>query len=337
MKGGFILQLSLLKTISREYEQKRMLAERNVEYLKQEVYEQQPRLIEIEQLMKTLGIQASKATLLANETEKEKILKELSSKMKALRKEKEALLKSCGVSLTPHYECEKCQDTGYITKDYTTEMCSCLKQKLLNESYHKSNLYRLQYDTFENFDDTRFSSVANHERYGTNLSPRENMQKIKQLSWQFIENFTAVDQKNLLFTGTPGIGKTYLSSCIANEILKRGYTVLYQTSSLLLDSIFDYKYNQKDSSTKELYEHLFQVNLLIIDDLGTENLTAAKFAELFTVINARLLNPNQKTIISTNLSLEELAKQYDDRMLSRLIGNFTICRFFGEDIRLQQH
>ncbi len=131
-----------------------------------------------------------------------------------------------------------------------------------------------------------------------------------------------------------GVGKTFISSCIANEIISKDYTVLYQTSSLLLNSIFEYKYSKQENS-KELYDSLFTVNLLIIDDLGTENLTSAKSEELFTIINSRLITPNTKTIISTNLSLNDLSATYDHRIISRLMGNFNIVRFYGEDIRLK--
>lgn len=330
------MTIDVLRTIEREYEQKRMIAEKNTEYLKNETYEKNPKLAEIDTLIKKLGIESTKSSLLANETEKEKILKDLESKIKTLRIEKENILKNCGVSLKPKYECEKCKDTGYITKDYVTTMCSCMKQKLINVSYNKSNLYRLQNDTFKNFNEALYSDTANINKYGTNISPKENIKKIKKISTEFIENFEDINQKNLLFTGTPGTGKTFLSGCIANKILDKGYTVLYQTAPLLLDCIFEYKFNQKDSASKELYDSLFNVNLLVIDDLGTENLTAAKYTELFNVINARLLNPKTKTLISTNLPLENLAKNYDDRVLSRLIGNFTICKFIGDDIRLKQ-
>ena len=329
------MNTDLLRSIEREYEQKRTLAEKNTEYLKNETYEKIPKLAEIDSMIKKLGIEASKASLISNEDEKIKIINELTDKIEALKAEKQSILNEQGISLSPRYECEKCKDTGYITVDYKTEMCSCMKQKFINESYNKSNLYRLKNDTFENFDETLYAEKANLEKYGANIAPRDNIRKIKELSLKFIENFEDANQKNLLFIGTPGVGKTFLSGCIANEIINKGYTVLYQTSPLLLDSIFEYKYNQKNASSKELYDSLFNVNLLIIDDLGTENLTAARFAELFTVINARLLNPKTKTIISTNLTLDKLAKNYDDRVISRLIGNFDICRFIGDDIRLK--
>ena len=192
----------------------------------------------------------------------------------------------------------------------------------------------LKNETFENLNLNLFSNIKNENKSKSELSPRENIEKIVKVSKEFINNFEQPTQKNLLFTGTTGIGKTYISSCIANEILKKGHTVLYQTAPVLLDNIFNYKYN--NNSSKELYDNLFNVNLLIIDDLGTENLTAAKFTEIFTILNSRLLTSNTKTIISTNFSLEELSKMYDSRILSRIIGNYSICRFFGDDIRLKR-
>lgn len=329
------MNTEIIRTLEREYEQKKSIAERNTEYLKNELYESNPKLLEIDSSIKKLGIEASKASLIADKDEREKIKKDLTQKINSLIKEKNSILDSCGVSLNPKYECEKCKDTGYITNGYKTEMCNCMKQKLINISYNKSNLYRLKDDNFSTFNDKLYSNKPDVSKYDTNISPRENINNIKKISMDFVENFDSSEQKNLLFTGSTGIGKTFLSSCIANEILNKGYTVLYQTAPVLLDTIFEYKYNQKNSS-KELYDELFETNLLIIDDLGTENLTPTKFAELFNLINARLLNPMTKTIISTNFSLETLAKKYDNRITSRLIGNFTICKFFGEDLRLKK-
>ena len=134
--------------------------------------------------------------------------------------------------------------------------------------------------------------------------------------------------------GYAGTGKTYLSSCVANELIKKGYSVLYQTAPVLLDDIMRYKYDT--NSSHELYENLFNVNLLIIDDLGTENASGAKFTEIFTIINARMLKPDTKTIISTNFTLKELSKIYDTRIMSRLIGGFDILGLFGNDLRLKK-
>ena len=132
-------------------------------------------------------------------------------------------------------------------------------------------------------------------------------------------------------------GKTYLSSCIANELLKKGKTVLYQTAPIMLDSIIDYRFG-KNTTSKDIYESLLNVDLLIIDDLGTESMNSMKFTELFNIINSRLLNSNNKitkTIISTNLSLQNLLDNYDERIVSRIVGNYNICYFYGDDIRFK--
>ena len=322
-----------IKKIERQYEIKRNQADALFISEKKAIYDSTPKLAEIDREITKKGIQTAKLSLNLTSIEREHSIKQLQQEILSLKREKEKILNQLNISLMPKYSCHKCNDTGYILKNGLSEMCSCMKQELLNEAYNKSNMHSLQNETFENLDLTLFSELPNPEKYKSELSPRQNIQKIIKLSKEFVENFNNPEQKNLLFTGTTGIGKTYISSCIANDIIKNGYNVLYQTSPILLDSIFCYKYN--NSASKDLYNNLFSVNLLIIDDLGTENLTAAKFTEIFTILNARLLTSNTKTIISTNFSLEELSKMYDTRILSRLIGNFSICRFFGEDIRLR--
>lgn len=322
------------KRIEREYEQKRNIANQKYRDLKEAIYSSTPRLREIDVEIAKIGIQTAKLSISVS-VDKEKTAKELRTKLNSLKAEKEAILNQLEVELKPKYSCEKCQDTGFYTENGTTHMCPCFKQELINESYSKSNLYKLKEESFDKVNLALFSDVPLPEKYKTDVSPRENMKKIIDFSREFINKFDSPNQKNLLFTGTPGVGKTFMSSCIANEIINKNYTVLYQTSSLLLNSIFDYKFSKEDNS-KELYDSLFSVNLLIIDDLGTENLTSAKFEELFTVINSRLITSYTKTIISTNLSLEELAQTYDHRILSRLMGNYNIIRFYGDDIRLKK-
>ncbi len=132
------------------------------------------------------------------------------------------------------------------------------------------------------------------------------------------------------------MGKTFLSSCIANEMIKKGKTVLYQTAPIMLDNIIDYKFGK---TSNNIVSTINSVDLLIIDDLGTETKNNLKITELFNIINSRLLNQNNtitKTIISTNLSLQELYNNYDERILSRIIGNYEACYFFGDDIRIKK-
>lgn len=191
-------------------------------------------------------------------------------------------------------------------------------------------------ENFNTFDIAFYSKVVDQEKYNSLKSPLENIKNIKKIAEDFCQNIGNKEQKNLLFIGNTGTGKTFLSNCIAKEVMNQGFTVLYQTAPILMDMVVEAKFAyQKDIKLKEQYEKVFEVDLLIIDDLGTENLNNMKFTELFNIINTRLLK-NKKTVISTNLMLPELANTYDERVISRLIGNYIICKFFGDDIRLKK-
>ena len=140
-------------------------------------------------------------------------------------------------------------------------------------------------------------------------------------------------QKNLLFVGNTGLGKTFLANAIAKKMLDNAKSVIYQTAPIFMDKIMEFKFSQ--GADKSQYYKIFDVDLLIIDDLGTETMTNNKYTELFNIINTRLLN-NKKILISTNLTLNELYERYDERVISRLIGEFRICKFVGDDIRLKK-
>ena len=138
-----------------------------------------------------------------------------------------------------------------------------------------------------------------------------------------------------MFCGQTGLGKTFLSNCIAKELLEKNKTVLYQTAPIMLDMIIKSMF--ENNST--LMDNLLNVDLLIIDDLGTETLSEVKFTKLFNIINTRILNQSQKitkTIISTNLSLQDMYDIYEERIISRIIGNYNACYFFGDDIRIKK-
>lgn len=327
---------SNLKNLLTEYEKKRMQAIYDAENRKNELYKFHPKLQQIDDELSKTAIDISKKILTSKDTS---LLNELNQKVSALKKEKTDILISLGKDenyLKPNYECMDCLDTGYITNNYESSMCHCLKQKLFNLEYNKSNLSNLEKENFEHFSFDLYSDEINEEKYHSKMSPRKNIEFIYKLSQKFIENFDNSDEKNLLFTGNTGLGKSFLSSCIANELLKKGKTVLYQTAPVMLDTIMDYRFGKANTS-KDIYDNLLNVDLLIIDDLGTECINNMKFSELFNIINTRLLNSNKitKTIISTNLSLDNLFSTYDERIVSRLVGNYNICYFFGEDIRFK--
>ena len=130
-----------------------------------------------------------------------------------------------------------------------------------------------------------------------------------------------------------------MSNCIANELLKKGKTVLYQTAPVLLESVINYKMSKNKSSIDNIYNSVLNCDLLIIDDLGTESLNIMKLSELFTILNTRILNLNNKvtkTIISTNLDINDIFRIYEERIGSRIIGYYDIYRFFGEDLRFKR-
>lgn len=328
---------SNLKTLLTEYDKKRMRAIFNAHQRKITLYKQSPRLQELDDEISKEAIEISKKMLSSKDA---RLLDDLNKKIAKTKKEKKNILISLGKPLNyldPIFECSDCKDTGYITNSYETVMCHCLKQKLFDLEYNKSNISNLNIDNFEHFSFDLYSNEIDEKKYNSKISPRRNIELIYNLSKRFIENFDNPNQKNLLFTGNTGLGKSFLSSCIANEILKQGKTVLYQTSPIMFDSIIDYRFG-KDNISKDIYDNLLSVDLLIIDDLGTESMNKMKFSELFNIINSRLLNNNKitKTIISTNLSLNNLFSTYDERIVSRFIGNYDICLFFGDDIRLKK-
>lgn len=325
----------VLQDLLKQYEQKRIKYEREQESKKQEIYAKNPKLKEIDLELANASICAAKSILSSNKNQ----VVDLKNKIKKLKEEKENILKSCGKTLDDlsiKYDCESCKDTGYIFENNYSVMCKCLKQKIFDIEYNKSNLNILKNQTFENFNLDLYSDEKNKEKYGSNLSPRQNAEKIKKAALKFAENFDDINQKNLLFSGGTGLGKTYLSNAIVSALLEKGKTVLYQTAPVMLDTLISNMFNKENDNS--FSENLLNVDLLVIDDLGTETMNSMKFTEIYKIINTRLLNPDgkiTKTVISTNLDLQGLFNTYDERLVSRFIGYYDIYRFFGDDIRLK--
>ena len=161
----------------------------------------------------------------------------------------------------------------------------------------------------------------------------KNIITIKTKCIEFVNNFDNPDTKNLLFTGNTGLGKTFMCNCIAKSLLDKGHLVIYQTAFKMFEIIEEYKFhNINNSISKENYNNLFECDLLIIDDLGTELTNTFTVSELFMILNTRLLN-KKKTIISTNFSLSKLAETYTERISSRIFDKFTLVKFVGKDLR----
>ena len=325
-----------LQSLLIEYDQKRNRAIIDAENRKVELYTEIPGLEKLDNDINSISIRTIKSILT---TKNPNAPKELQKELSVLKNKKIDLLKNAGKSmddLAPHFECSNCNDTGYIKTSNGSVLCPCIKQRLYNIQYNNSNIYDLENQNFSKFRFDFYSDTPDPEKYNSKISPRENMIKIKELCNHFIDNFDDPNENNLLFCGNPGLGKTFLSSCIANEIIKKGKTVLYQTAPIMLDNIIDYKFGK---NSNDIVKSINNADLLIIDDLGTEAKNNLKITELFNIINSRLLNQNNKitkTIISTNLSLQDLYGTYEERILSRIIGSYTACYFFGDDIRIKR-
>lgn len=328
---------STLKDLLKEYEIKRINAELIAEQKRNELYFSNKKLQEIDEKLHKISFSKIKSILNNSDNSTD----DLEENINKLKIEKEKILSQLNTSmedLKPQYECSLCNDTGFITNQNSSELCSCIKQKMFDIEYNKSNLGNLDKDHFGNFNINLYSDEINQEKYNSKISPKTNILNVKNIIDNFIDNFDSPDEKNLLFTGNTGLGKTFLSNCIANEVLKMGKTVLYQTAPIMLDTIIDYRFG-KNNVPENIYDNILNVDLLIIDDLGTESMNSMKFTELFTIINSRLLNQNRhitKTIISTNLSINNLFDTYNERIASRFVGYYNICRFFGDDIRFKK-
>lgn len=325
-----------LRKLLAEYNEKRNKAIFDANQRKLDIYKKYPDLEKIDNDISTYSIKTIQSIL--TEPNKSKVT-DLKKTLNELKAKKTELLNKHNVSRSdfePSYECKKCNDTGFVKKGNDTEFCSCIKQRLYNIQYNASNIYDLKNQNFKNFKLTYYSTKVDQEKYDQPLSPRDNMKKIIEICNHFVENFDDPNENNLLFCGSPGLGKTFLSSCIANELIQKGKTVLYQTASQMLESVINTKFGKYDS---DFINTINTVDLLIIDDLGTETPNKMKIDELFTIINQRLLNQDNhitKTIISSNLLMQNLYEIYEERICSRLIGNYNICLFYGEDIRIKK-
>lgn len=326
-------------SIAREYEIRQKRALDACEERKTQLYAEIPELLDIEDSIHKLGLKYNRMILLSGQSEQ--ILFELSRNIEMLKQEKERILTSSNINpkvLVPQYQCSKCLDTGYITDESGTVRCSCYKQQLIHHLFSMSNINLLGEETFETFNEMLYPDEIDSSKYGIAISPRENIVTTKNICMAFAGNIDDPEQKNLFFSGRTGVGKTFLSLCIARELLNKGRTVLYLTAPMLFEIITEYKLKafKEENYDADKYQSLFSVELLIIDDLGTETLSDSRYAELLNILNSRQ-NKNAisacKTIISTNLDPKKLYELYTERIMSRIMGHFDRLVLAGKDIR----
>lgn len=283
-----------------------------------------PELNTINRKLAQIGLNISK-TFFASQNPKEDI-DLLRTESLALQEEKKNLLKKNGYdenALAIKYTCPACEDTGFING----RRCKCFINLLKDIEREKiEKIAPLKECTFETFNTLYYPEISEKNEE----SPRKKVEKIKSSCIKYATNFTK-GSKNLFFMGGTGLGKTHLSLAIANVAINKGYSVIYGTAQNILGDLQNENFGRLDN-LKYRENEILDVDLLILDDLGTEFKNAYTVSCLYNIINTRL-SAKLPTIISTNYSIDEIEKIYDQRTTSRIIGDYSTLILTGNDIR----
>ena len=312
--------------LMRTYEQKQLDNEFQLRKRYEKAYALIPELEEMDHSISSLSVKKARLLLDGDQT----ALSSLKSELKELSARKPALLKAHGLPanyLELHYQCRDCKDTGYIDG----RKCHCFKQAIINTVYAQSNIREIL--KRENFDRFSYSYYSDEDiSPTTGLSALATARHAVEECHRFIDAFDNKPQ-NLFFYGGTGVGKTFLTNCVAKELLDKGYSVIYFTAFQLFD-ILSKGVFEKDADAIAAHQNIFDCDLLVIDDLGTELSNAFTTSQLFLCVNERLLR-HKSTIISTNLSLQQIADIYSERTFSRICGDYTMIMLFNQmDIRI---
>ena len=302
------------ESISRALEEKEQLLKKETahyEALIDELSDENPEFLKTVRELSATGARLAITALGGDENK----FNALTEKLKALSEKKKEMLKAAGIGAIK-YECEKCRDTGYIDG----KLCECVKKRAKNIILSgMQKTVPLDKCSFENFD------LA----YYKDPSAQKRMTAILKLCREFALGFNGNTAENLLFMGNTGLGKTHLSLSIASEVIKKGYNVVYGSAYNLFSEMESEHFAQH---TNKRYENVIACDLLIIDDLGGEFVSPYIQSLIYNIVNTRLLY-KKPTVISTNLSMQEIENIYTPRTASRLIGEYTAKKFLGEDIR----
>ena len=315
---------NIYKKIYDEYSQKYLIARQRAQERAGELHTRIPEIARIDSELSKVGLEIFSASL-AGENYKERLDK-VREKNLALQERRAELLKANGYPVDysdVKYECTKCSDTGFI--DNT--MCSCMKEALTLAGIENSGFAELvRTQSFDNF---------SLDYYSQNIKFHERMRMNVEFLKDYAENFNAKDARSILLMGGTGLGKTHLSSAVARKIIEKGSDVFY-TGAIDLFSTFEVqRFKSYSNESDELIERYFECDLLIIDDLGTEMINQFSVSTLYNLLNDRLMR-KKPTIVSTNLSKDDIQKKYTDRITSRLFGEYNVLFFMGTDVRAQK-
>ena len=316
------------KRIRAEYDTKALMAQRAADGRREEVESKIPGLRELDERLATFGLRIMKQAMEGGNTEE--ALEQLREENQRILTQRRQLLQLHGYPedyCKPHYECDRCQDSGYVG----IRMCACMRRRLTEAGLESSGLGNLmKKQAFENF---------SLEYYRQNAAQYAQMKEHFQAVRGYAEGFTMEGENtpdSLLFMGGTGLGKTHLSTAVARTVIERGYDVFYNSAVGMISDFETRRFGNAiaiaDADNTERY---ITCDLLILDDLGTEVVNQFTQSTLYYVINTRL-NAGRPTIISTNLTGNDLRKTYSDRITSRLMGEYRIIPFFGTDIRKQK-
>lgn len=313
--------------IMQGYERRQLQNRRLHQKRLKELYDKQPQLKTIEDTIAETSV-ASARKMLDGDTQ---ALAALKQELANLRLRRSELLAQSGYDASyfePIYTCKDCRDTGYVDG----EKCHCFKQAVINTVYSQSNIREIL--ARENFGTFSYDYYSDEEvNPATGLSSLDTAQRAVEEAWRFIRDFDN-KPKNLFLYGDTGVGKTFLSNCIAKELLEHGNSVIYFTAFQFFD-ILSKGVFERDADAIAAHQNIFDCDLLIIDDLGTEFANSFTTSQLFLCVNERILR-QKSTIISTNLNMNQMVDLYSERTLSRISSNYSIIKLFGDDIRIKK-
>ncbi len=314
-------------SIMREYDNIRTSNQHILDERYDEVYNQLPQLKNIDEQIISFSMQNAKARILGEAADNN-----LNEQLTQLNNKKAGCLASIGRPadyLDGIYTCPLCKDTGYIGQ----ERCSCFKKKAIELVYHDSNLKNItQSENFNTFSYDWYQD--DNPNPVTGLTPRDNIKKVVTIAKEFVKKFDN-EFSNIVFYGSTGTGKTFLSNCIAKELLDTSHSVIYLTAIELFDKLSKKDFNKEaryNDPSDFAADYLTECDLLIIDDLGTEVSNTYTSSRLFYLINERLLR-KKSVVISTNFSLNEFRDAYSERVFSRIASSYSFVNIFGKDIR----
>lgn len=317
------------KRIRAEFDTKALEAQKEAEGRREEIYAAIPEVRLLDQRLSTFGLRIMQAALESGDTVK--AIDSLRCENERILESRAALLRQNGFPADysdPHYDCAKCHDSGYVG----VKMCECMRLRLVEAGMESSGLSTLmRTQSFENF------SLSYYQR---NAEESRRMEHNLKTLREYADNFSLESGKpvpdSMLFIGGTGLGKTHLSTSIARRVIERGYDVFYNSAvGMLSDFEFRRFGNALASSDGDNTDRYMDCDLLIIDDLGTEVVNQFTLSCIYHIINTRL-NLERPTIISTNLSSADLRKSYNDRITSRLMGDYVLIPFYGTDVRRQK-